>query len=491
MAKKPNIILLFPDQHRGDTMGCVGHPVIITPNLDRLAAEGVVFRRCSTNSPLCVPARSTLVTGQYVNQHGAWDNSAPADRYGPSHVRNIRNAGYHTALIGKTHLLSRSRGRHAKDYEYQLHDWGYEDTMELGSTVNAGGFENAWTDHLAEKGLLETYRESIREFNRINWSFQRRPWEDPPAPIPAEDHIDNFCGRKAVEWIRDYKGKKPFYLQVCFPGPHPPFNSAPDYRALYNPDDIPVGILETPGEPIPPYVDFVMRWSGQLADMTPAQNQLMRTFYYAKVTMIDERIGDILNVLEKRGMLDNTWIIYTSDHGENLGDHRLNQKVVFYESALNVPFIIRPPGGIKGWQCSGLTDHLDLVATILEIAGANLLPDRHGRSLISQVMAGPDSADAQKGKEVIFSEVAGYTMARSERYKLAIDAKTRQPVELLDLVDDPRELRNLVNNPSLEKVRSELYTQYLVPLLEKADEVKFRAWEKIAQARTLPGLSRQ
>ena len=481
MTDKPNIILIYPDQHRGDTMGCVGHPAVITPNLDRLAAEGAVFRRCSTNSPLCVPARATLISGQYLNQHGAWDNSAPADRHGYSHVRNIRDAGYHTALVGKTHLLTDEQG---------LRDWGYEDTMEIHSTLATTRTRNAWTEHLAEKGLLDAYSESILEYNRVNWSFTRVPWREPPAPIPTEDHVDNFVGQKAVDWINNYKGDKPFYLQVLFPGPHPPFNSAPEYRALYRPDKMPVGILKSPETPIPPYVDFVMRWSAPLQEMTPLQMQLLRTFYYAKVTMIDERIGDMLNALEERGMLDNTWIIYSSDHGENLGDHRLNQKVVFYESALNVPCILRPPGGIEGWQSNGLTDHLDLMATILAIAGAEPLPDRHGRSLVSQIMADPNSAEAQKGKEVIFSEVVGYTMVRNERYKFAIDAKTRKHVELLDLANDPNELQNVVNEPSLAKIRSELFEQHLVPLLKNMDEEKFRAWEERFAARTRPGINR-
>ena len=481
MTDKPNIILIYPDQHRGDTMGCVGHPAVITPNLDRLAADGVIFRRCSTNSPLCVPARATLISGQYLNQHGAWDNSAPADRHGYSHVRNIRDAGYHTALVGKTHLLTDEQG---------LRDWGYEDTMEIHSTLATTRTRNAWTEHLAEKGLLDAYSESILEYNRVNWSFTRVPWREPPAPIPTEDHVDNFVGQKAVDWINNYKGDKPFYLQVLFPGPHPPFNSAPEYRALYRPDKMPVGILESPEPPVPPYVDFVMRWSAPLQEMTPLQMQLLRTFYYAKVTMIDERIGDMLNALEERGMLDNTWIIYSSDHGENLGDHRLNQKVVFYESALNVPFIVRPPGGIEGWQSNGLTDHLDLTATILAIAGAEPLPDRHGRSLVSQIMAGPNSPEAQKGKEVIFSEVVGYTMVRNERYKFAIDAKTRKHVELLDLANDPNELQNVVNEPSLAKIRSELFEQHLVPLLKNMDEEKFRAWEERFAARTRPGINR-
>ena len=104
MSSKPNIVYIFSDQHRGDTLGSVGHPVIQTPHLDRLAAEGVNFTRCSTNSPLCMPARASMMSGQYVCEHGVWDNSVEANPKGPSHVRNIRDSGYHTALIGKTHL---------------------------------------------------------------------------------------------------------------------------------------------------------------------------------------------------------------------------------------------------------------------------------------------------------------------------------------------------------------------------------------------------
>lgn len=490
MPDKPNIVFIFSDQHRGDTMGCVGHPAVITPNLDRLAAEGVTFRRCSTNSPLCVPARSTLISGQYVSKHGAWDNTDTADRHGPSHVRNIRDAGYHTALVGKTHLWSPGSRGHVREYEHELRDWGYEYSMELVSTVNMGGKDNAWTDHLAQKGLLEAYHESIREYDRLNWSFELRPWEEPPAPLSSEDHIDSFCGRKSEEWIRNYNGDKPFYLQVLFPGPHPPFNSTPEYRAMYKPEDMPVGIMEMPREPIAPYVDFVIRWSN-MGDMTVAQKQLMEVAYDAKVTLIDERIGDIFKAMEEKGLMDNTWIIYSSDHGENLGDHRLRQKIVFYESALNVPFIIRPPGGIKGWQSNGLTDHLDIVATLMEITGAEPLADNNGRSLVSQVQAGPDATGAQQGNEVIFSEVYGYTMARTERYKMAIDVKDRRPVELYDMVDDPTELRNLVNDPSLEKVRNQMQEQYFAPLLSNMDEAKFSAFEERLTHRKRPGIKRQ
>jgi arylsulfatase A-like enzyme len=234
-----------------------------------------------------------------------------------------------------------------------------------------------------------------------------------------------------------------------------------------------------------------MRWSAPLQEMTPLQMQLVRTFYYAKVTMIDERIGDIVRALEKRGMLNNTWIIYTSDHGENLGDHRLNQKVVFYDSALRVPCIIRPPGGVAGWQSDALTDHLDIVSTMLEAGGASQSSSYEGKSLLAKVKGGPGGAGAQQGKGVIFSEVAGYSMVYDGHYKLTVDSKNRKQVEFLDLKEDPNELSNLVEEPSMAEIRQRMQSEYLDPLLENLDRDAFRAFEERLSRRSRPGIRRE
>jgi len=178
-------------------------------------------------------------------------------------------------------------------------------------------------------------------------------------------------------------------------------------------------------------------------------------------------------------LMDNTWILYTSDHGDNLGDHRLTEKMVFYESALNIPCLIRPPGGMKGWQSRALTDLIDIAVTLVDIAGARPLEGSDGRSLVPQVIAGPDAPGAQEGKEAVLSEIAGYSMVRNERYKMAVDSKTRQPVELYDMVEDPNELRNLVNDSSLQKVRSELLNEHLSRLLSHLDEGKLKVWEEV------------
>ena len=151
MTKKPNVVLIFSDQHRGDALGCVGNPVVRTPNLDGLAAEGVAFGGCNANSPLCMPARASLMTGMYVNEHGAWGNRHEADRHGPSHVRNIRDAGYCTAVIGKTHFrLYQADDGHTRDHAAGLRDWGYEYVHETKETIPSATHRCYYSDFLAE-----------------------------------------------------------------------------------------------------------------------------------------------------------------------------------------------------------------------------------------------------------------------------------------------------------------------------------------------------
>ena len=481
MTDKPNIILILPDQQRGDSLRCMGHPAIRTPNLDSLAAKGVTFGRCYTNSPLCMPARASLMSGQYVNEHGVWNNSVSADRFGASHVRNIRDAGYHTVAIGKTHLYVHQGAGHTNNHVQELRDWGFEDSHELTGPIASVTVDSPYTDYLAGKRFLNVHREHLRTYVRGWMRGYLHPWETPPCLLPTEDHLDMYTARKSVEWIRNYRGDKPFYLQILFPGPHDPFDSPAEYRAIYNPEEMPLAIMDTPAPPVAPYVDRWFKWS-RLESMTESQNRVMRTYYYGKISLIDDGIGLILKALEERGLMDNTWIIYSSDHGEMLGDHRVSHKMVFYEGAVHVPLIIKPPYGVRSKKCAGLTDHLDIAATLLDIAGAKPLGGSDGHSLMPQIRAESDTPESQRGKDVMFSEVLGYSMVRTERYKMAIDTRTRQPVELYDTVSDPNELRNLVNDPSLEKVRRELLDEHLARLLSHMDEAKFKVFEGMGDA---------
>jgi|TARA_B100000315_G_scaffold163427_1_gene151996 choline-sulfatase len=459
-------------------MGCAGNAAARTPNLDRVAAEGVRFTRCSTNSPLCMPARVSLISGQHVSQHGIWGNNLVAtDRHGPSHVRNIRDAGYRTAVIGKTHLWANHKlDGHTRDHEHILKDWGYEYAHELRDVVPSSRCDCYYADFLAERGSLHIYQDYARTYWR---GFH--PWETPPCQLPLEEHIDIYCANRAAEWITNYQDEEPFYLQVCFTGPHTPFDSTPAYRYQFKPEEMPLCIMDPPAKPVSPQVQRQLKQS-RLQEMTESQSRMMTSFYYAKVCMLDYGIGLVLQALEKRGMLDNTWIIYTSDHGEMLGDHRLNQKNVFYESALNVPLIIRPPGGTQALQASGLTDHLDVCATLIDAAKAEPLTGSSGVSLLPKLAGGsyPD-----KGKDVVFSEVkvgAYYAMGRDENYKMTIDSVTQQPVELYDMVSDPRELANLVNEPSLGNLRDEFMDEYFSQLLANHDEAKRTIYDEAEHA---------
>ena len=274
--------------------------------------------------------------------------------------------------------------------------WGFDDPHELHGPIASGKHSSPYTDYLEEQGLLERHRKFINDY-RIPWQRGTlKPWEEPPCPLPTEAHLDSYTGRTAANWIRNYKGDKPFYLQVLCPGPHDPFDSPQEYRDMYDSGDMPAGIMDAPEEPVPLNVRRMQK-SKNLSGMTVEQKQIMMVNYFAKITLIDHYIGEMLDALEEAGLADNTWVIYNSDHGEMLGDHMLYNKIVFYDASVRVPLIVRPPGGSRGWQTGALTDVIDVVASVVDIANAEPL-QTDGRSLVSQIQAGADAEGAQKGK---------------------------------------------------------------------------------------------
>jgi len=479
--EKPNIIYIFSDQHRSDALGCSGHPAVKTPNLDSLAAEGINFTNCYTNSPLCMPARASMMTGKYPCDHWVWTNEMEADPLeNPSHVRNIRDNGYHTALIGKTHLYQHERHSnwiHTNEKKQILRNWGFEDIQELTGPLASIVHNSPYTDYLKEKYLLYKHRRYMSDY-AAGWSKgEAQPWTLPPCPLPTEDHLDSYTGQQAVEWINNYDKDQPFYLQVLFPGPHDPFDSPQEYRALYNPKDMPPAILEWPKEPVPTHVKSILKWSG-LNDMTLEDNQKLQTFYYGKISLIDEYIGRIVKALDEKNLLDNTWIIYNSDHGEMLGDHMMSHKIVFYDGAVRIPLIIRPPGGIKGWESKALTDHIDIAATLLDITNSKPLKGGYGRSLVPNIESKPTGPKAHEGKKYIFSEVYGYSSIMNDKYKLTINTLSGEPIELFDLQRDPKELKNWVNDNSLGSVQQKLLKMIEKELTPHLDNKKLIEYKK-------------
>lgn len=417
------------------------------------------------------------MTGMYVNEHGVWGNRNEADRHGPSHVRNIRDAGYCTAVIGKTHFrLYQADDGHTRDHEFGLHDWGYEFAHEVKDTIPSATHRCYYSDFLKARRKLQVYEDCARNFRLGQSTGFLRPWEHLPNLLEEDEHIDMYIANTASEWIRSYVDDRPFYLQICLMGPHPPFDAPSRFRDMFDPEEMPQAIMAPPAEPVSPQIGTMFSRRG-LSDMSESQSRTYTSHYYAKVAFDDYAIGTVIQALRGTSLMDNTWIVYTSDHGEMLGDHLFAQKSVFYEGALNVPLIVRPPGGTKPWSVHGLTDHYDICSTLLEAASADQIEIDHGLSLLPKVNAGPDATDAQRGKDVVFSEVNLYSMARSERYKLSIDSLTRKPVELYDLTNDPSELQNVVNEERHSGICDHFLAEHFSHLLANLNEPQLELYQ--------------
>ena len=471
ILSKPNILYLFADQMRGDCLGSYTDSQVLTPNLDRLAAGGVTFTRCMSNSPLCVPARAALMTGQLPRESGIWSNRSGADENGPSHVRNIRDAGYKTAVIGKTHLWRHSAsgktGLHVAEMEDNLKAWGFEDCLEINDPIETGWMDCHYTDYLARKGLLDAHRDFIMTWVRQAYRHgDPVPWAQVPAPVPVGDDIDSFVGLRAIEWLQRHDFTKPFYLQAQFTGPHDPYDGPQGFRDRYNPASIDPGITALPN-PVTPALEARFKRSQAIVNATTEQRQAWRVNYYANISLIDDWIGQIMDALAALGQLDNTWIIFTSDHGEMLGDHGLWSKANFYQQSVHVPCILRPPADRplkngKGWATPALVQQVDLPVSLVELAGASPIPECQGASLVRYVDLAADDPGADEGKPAVLSELFGQSTVITDDFKLTVRVDDSAPRQLFDLTNDPNELQDIVANS--RSLTQALVHEYLDPI---------------------------
>lgn len=485
--RKPNILFIFADQMRGDCLGSLPGSPVISPNLDRLSAEGVTFTQCTSNSPICVSARTCLMDGRLIRENGIWSNRTGGDPHGPSHVRNIRDAGYRTAVIGKTHLWRHSAsgkpGLHVREMDHNLAAWGFDHRLEINDPIETAWMDCHYTDYLESKGLLEVHRDFIKTW--VKAAYRKGdpiPWMQTPSPVPEGDDIDSFVGRNAVEWLRDYEDEKPFYLQVQFTGPHDPYDGPESYRDLYSASDIDPGITEHPAPPVPAGMNPLERCPS-VAKATTEQRQKWRIGYYANITLIDEWIGRILATLEQRGELDNTLIIFNSDHGEMLGDHGLWSKANSYRQSIHVPCILRPPkshplSNGEGWASDALIEHIDLPVTMIEAAGAEPLAGSLGRSLMPYVDLNADDPEASRGKDAVLSEIFGQSTLCTGDYKLTVRVEDNRPHQLFDLRSDPDELRNVVKDEGYTETIASLVSEHLEPMASRIDQEKLEDYRE-------------
>lgn len=470
MSIAPNIVVVMSDQHRADMMGCAGDPSVHTPGLDSLVARGVRFSRVFCQGPLCMPARASFMTERYVRDHGVYDNWAEIDPGSPTYVWALREAGYHTALIGKAHLY-RDEGldaRHTDDLAPRLQQLGFSEVTETTDKF-IGPIANRYTDFLAERGLLDTYRRHVadRSYQGENEDGQnatkRVPmWDATPMPVPLDAYIDVWHGATAAGWIEDYDRAEPFFLFVGFPGPHDPWDAPREAVDAYRGVDI-----SMPASTRRPDLDGTGRyrallesflWVSDSETMTDGAIAAMRRAYAADVTLIDQGVASIVAALEARGLLERTWVIYTSDHGEMAGNHSLMSKCVLYDPAVRVPLIIRPPGGSEPRVVDSIVEHIDVPATVREIGAAPPLMESAGRSLLPAVAGDPGDP-----RQLSVSENWGFAAFTTDRHKLVVDEDAVTPCQLFDRAEDPDEDRNLLVDPSSKTTVDELMETVVRP----------------------------
>jgi arylsulfatase len=474
-TRSPNIVVIMSDQHRGDMMGCAGDAAVLTPHIDRLAARGLRFSRVSCQGPLCMPARASFMTERYVRDHGVYTNWAEISPDSPTYVWALREAGYHTVLWGKAHLYRDEirNAPHIDDLAPRLGDLGFAEVHETGDKF-LGDIPNRYTDYLAGRNLLGAYRQHIadRAYQGDNESGQnatkRVPmWDATPMPVPLDAYIDSWHGRQAVQWIEKYEGDAPFFLFVGFPGPHDPWDAPREAVERYR--DVGVSMPRSTQRPATEragrYAALLnsFLWLSDTETMTDDAIRGMRRAYSADISIIDDAVGNIIEALERTGVGDNTWVVYTSDHGEMGGNHGLMSKCVLYEPAVRVPLVIRPPGGCAPLVIDSLVGHVDVPATVRAIASAPALAASEGRSLLGYLDdAAPDE------RPVSISENWGFASFETKRWKLVVDEDACAPCQLFDLQDDPAEDHDLLPDPHASPIVLELMETYARPFLDTA-----------------------
>lgn len=464
--KRPNILWICTDQQRTETLGCYGNPFVRTPNIDSLATHGIRFTNAYAQSPVCMPSRASFLTGRYPNTCGVRYNgqdmrASEAEYLIPRRLRD--DAGYTCGLCGKLHL---GIGNPAV-------------TPVMEHRINDGYDYFAWSH---EPG----YRWPTNGYS-LWLSACGKSYKAPPRPdckyvrqgMPAEYHHTKWCADRAIEFMESASHfDRPWLFSFNCYDPHHSFDPPPEYLERYLPilDQLPmpdytVGELtcKSPIQTRNHYGAYGKKDYFVYDEMTERDHRMLRAAYYAMCDFIGVQVGRMLESLRKTGQLENTIVIFHSDHGESLGDHGVYLKgPYFYESGIRVPLIIsRPDSFLEGVTCEALVELLDIAPTLLEACGLPPCPGMQGYSML-RLLTG--EAPLDHFRDSVFSEIYADTpdaepdtyssMVFDGRYKLtkihALPARYCEGAvhgELYDLNTDPTETKNLYDDPSMAEVR--------------------------------------
>ena len=422
---QPNIVLIMADQLAPQFTGAYGHPVVKTPNLDALAARGMRFDAAYCNSPLCAPSRASLMTGQLVSRHGAYDNAADFASSVPTFAHYLRSAGYRTCLAGRMHFVGPD----------QLH--GFEERV----TTDVYPADFAWVPDWNNAG------------ERIDrWYHNMDPVFEAGSAVTAfQIEYDEEVGFAARRRLMGYACEpgRPFALVASFMLPHDPYVALPRFWDAY--EDVAIDLPRTPPSAVEadPFSQRVQAGIG--ADAVTVNDDDVRRArrgYYANVSYFDSKVGEIVRTVEETGQLDNTIFIVTSDHGDMLGERGLWYKMSFFDHSARVPLVIAGPGIVAGTVDSPCS-LVDLLPTMLDFAGAADMPlgqPVDGRSLAPMARGGP--ADDGEAIGEYCAEMTASPVVMIRRGSLKYVHCDDDPAQLYDLASDPCERANLAGDPA-------------------------------------------
>lgn len=428
---RPNILLVMADQMAPHFTSTYGHPVVKTPHLDALAERGARFDAFSCHSPLCAPARFTMLAGRSVSSIDAWDNAAEFPAAVPTLAHHLQAAGHRTILTGKMHFVGPD----------QLH--GFEERL----TTDIYPADFAWTPDWS------------RPDQRIDkWYHNMDPLQEAgPAvtthQIDYDEEVGYTARRKLHDLARDADGR-PFFLVASFIHPHDPYVARPEWWGLYDEESIDL--------PDPTDLDALDAHSVRVREgiqaatvgFTDEQTRRARRGYYANTSYVDDWLGKLVATLEETGLSDNTVVLFTADHGDHLGDRGLWYKMTFYERSLRVPLVIAGPG-VANRTAPNVSSHLDLLPTLLDIAtdgAAETPPDIEGRSLWPLATGGTD--DVSETTAEYMAEMTSYPMFMIRRGDLKYIHCDTDPPLLYNVAADPLERTNLAEDPEHADIAS-------------------------------------
>lgn len=453
MMNRPNILFLMTDQLRADHVGYSGESPVPTPNIDWIAG-GSWFSNCQTVNPICTPARCALLTGKYAHQVGMTAMSGDLSLQHPTYPRALQRAGYYTAGVGKFHFLQtwrwgagRRNGVNLVALNDRMRGYGFDHVWETAGKQLSRQNYCDYCAYLEERGLLEEYWDFVDgagKNSKIVDDEMDGPTQGEASPVSQENHVDYVTADRIIEAVANRPADKPFFVFGSFCSPHKPFD--PPQRYL---------------DAEPPEEELELRIGDEsLSPAAAAQLRKTRRAYRALVRFVDDQVGRVLSSLDEQGLLDSTVVLFTSDHGDLLGDHLRLQKSSPYRESLTVPLAIRlPDDAARGPVASqrrvdAPVELTDITATIIDCAGldpgealAKPWPAFHGRvpcrSLVP-VLRG----ERERVRDFTFSECRGdWQCIQDDTYKyvkwLDYDAPGSAREELYDLTSDPDELSPL------------------------------------------------